>query len=336
MKINKRLCSSKDGPNHSSQGASAMNQKRPGNSNVDSTASTSSGGHKERKYLWTSAEAITYATTRAYGDMETAIMSRIKESNQRRFRMYFYPSVILISAVVYFFGSEFRKYLAQETAGLAKETLENENLKIQTQELATAVIQTILNDKEVTNQAAKFLQQAAGAPETQEALLKLTQYILSHPDTLKEVTKLVKQLLQELSTDKETAKQLATLLIAALAEPKVQWALSQLVSELLKDPEVVRAVEVLVVELSQKPVVLHATNELLLKSSQAVLTDNQVLSQSQEFVADVMGDDRLQREGGHALINSISHAVRPTFLRMLGVGLVITAVGLVKIVLSPF
>ena len=100
-----------------------------------------------------------------------------------------------------------------------------------------------------------------------------------------------------------------------MAEPQVQWALSQLVSELLKDPEVVRAVEILVVELSQKPVVFPATNELLLKSSQAVLTDNQVLSQSQEFVADVMGDDRLQREGGHALINSISHAVRPTFLR---------------------
>jgi hypothetical protein len=202
--MNRRLCSSKDGPNHTSQDASASttnHQKRHG---TEATGSTSSAnpGHKERKYLWTSAEAITYATTRAYGDMETAIMSRIKESNQRRFRMYFYPSMILVSAVIYFFGSEFRKYLAQETAGLAKETLENENLKVQTQELATAVIQTVLNDKEVTKQAAKFLQQAAGAPETQEALLKLTQYILSHPDTLKEVIKLVKQLLQELSTDK--------------------------------------------------------------------------------------------------------------------------------------
>jgi hypothetical protein len=158
-------------------------------------------GSKEKKYLWTSAEAITYATTRAYGDMETAIMSRIKESNQRRFRMYFYPSMIGLTVIMYFFGSEIRKYLAQETAGLAKETLENENLKIQTQELATAVIQTVLNDKEVTNQAAKFLQQAAGAPETQEALLRLTQHILAHPDTLKEMVKLVKRILEDLSTD---------------------------------------------------------------------------------------------------------------------------------------
>jgi hypothetical protein len=137
------------------------------------------------KKLWTTAEAISYATrlytqqiNNAYGDLETAVMSRIKESNQRRFRMYFFPMTISVIVVTYFFGSEIRKTLTDQTAGLAKETLENENLKIQTQELATAVIQTILNDVEVTNQAAKFLQQAAGAPESQEALLRLTLHVL--------------------------------------------------------------------------------------------------------------------------------------------------------------
>ena len=49
-----------------------------------------------------------------------------------------------------------------------------------------------------------------------------------------------------------------------------------------------------------------------------------------------MGDDRLQREGGNALINSVSHAIRPTLLRCLGLALVGVSVALVKVVLSPF
>ena len=50
----------------------------------------------------------------------------------------------------------------------------------------------------------------------------------------------------------------------------------------------------------------------------------------------MMGDDRLQREGGNALINSVSHAVRPTLLRCIGVGLVGVSLALLKVVLSPF
>jgi hypothetical protein len=33
-------------------------------------------------------------------------------------------------------------------------------------------------------------------------------------------------------------------------------------------------------------------------STQTVLSDNQIITQSKDFVADVMGDDAVQREGG--------------------------------------
>ena len=127
---------------------------------------------KEKKYSWTAAEAIAFSTkyyaseiNKVYGDMETALMRRIKESNQRRFRFFFFSTVFGLSWVIFLFGAELKKILSDKTADLAKETLENESLKIQTQELATAVIQTILNDKDVTSQAAKFLLEAAGARE---------------------------------------------------------------------------------------------------------------------------------------------------------------------------
>lgn len=40
---------------------------------------------------------------------------------------------------------------------------ENESLKIQTQELATAVVHTVLNDKDITAQAITFLRDATTA-----------------------------------------------------------------------------------------------------------------------------------------------------------------------------
>ena len=41
----------------------------------------------------------------------------------------------------------------------------------------------------------------------------------------------------------------------------------------------------------------------------------QIISQSKDFVTDVMGDDTLQKEGGDALWNSVSHALKPGAIR---------------------
>lgn len=41
----------------------------------------------------------------------------------------------------------------------------------------------------------------------------------------------------------------------------------------------------------------------------------QVVSRSKEFVAEVMGDDTLQREGGDALFKSVYHALTPGLYR---------------------
>lgn len=41
----------------------------------------------------------------------------------------------------------------------------------------------------------------------------------------------------------------------------------------------------------------------------------QVQEESRCFVAEVMGDDKLQREGGDALWNSVRHALKPGFIR---------------------
>jgi hypothetical protein len=99
----------------------------------------------------TKQQAVNYSheINKAYSEMEHNIMKGINETNQRRFRLFLLSSTLIILWVGIVFGSKIRRMLSDQTAGLAKETLENESLKLQTQELAMAVVQTVLNDKEV-------------------------------------------------------------------------------------------------------------------------------------------------------------------------------------------
>jgi hypothetical protein len=65
-------------------------------------------------------------------------------------------------------------------------------------------------------------------------------------------------------------------------------------------------------------------------------TITQIVNQSREFVADVMRDAALQREGGDALWNSVTHALKPGMIRLAGFSIVVASIGLASIVLRPY
>jgi hypothetical protein len=173
---------------------------------ADNNSTTNSNNNNNNKST-TSEESKSSATfysqefNKIYGDMERKMMTRINESNQRRFRIVLISSVLFIIWIVAIFGKKIRQSFTKEAAGLARETLENESLKIQTQELAMAVVQTVLDDKEVTTAAGVFLQEAAAVPETQQALVNLTTHVLKHPETLKEVNVLCNKLMAILANE---------------------------------------------------------------------------------------------------------------------------------------
>jgi hypothetical protein len=173
-------------------------------SKSDPSSSGHAGTHKlfDGSAIGSATMHYTHEINRVYSELEKNLMQRINESNQRRFRIILLSTVLFITWIGAVFGTRIRKMLSDQTAGLAKETLENESLKVQTQELAMAVVNTVLNDKEVTAHAASFLREASVVPETQQALLQLTLHVLQHPDTLEEATTLAKKLITVLAKDK--------------------------------------------------------------------------------------------------------------------------------------
>ena len=143
-------------------------------------------------------------------------------------------------------------------------------------------------------------------------------------------------MINNLHDDQQTIQKLGVLFAASISEPKVKSAFVELIGELTKDPDVLTAVEELASKVILKPEVYDATAILLGKSTQDILRDGKVIDQSRDFVADVMGDDRLQRKTGTALFNTFSHAISPSVTRCIGAGLVISAVAVVQIALSPW
>jgi len=201
--------------------------------------------------------------TSAYVELEKNLMARIHESSSRRFRLALISTIVFIVWVVAVFGKMIRKALSDQTAGLAKETLENADLKVQTEELAMAVVRTVLNDTQVTANAATFLREAAMMPETQQALLKLTIHVLQHKESLQEVSGLVKRLLAQLSKDKEAVESLGAVFAASLQEPAVKTAAIALITDLCKDPEIMAAVTELTLAVINKDEVSQVRFSLL-------------------------------------------------------------------------
>lgn len=182
-------------------------------SSASNTTSQSAGTkpteHPRKTTFQNIADTVNYAN-HSLEEIEKKLMDRVNQKNRRQFRLYFFGSIFLLVVgsylLVHFFGRDIRKMVSDETAVFAKETLENEDLKIQTKELAMAVVATILNDKEVTAMAANFLRDASTAEETQAALLELVLHVLQHERTLEEVRVLSVKLITALSADKVSSK----------------------------------------------------------------------------------------------------------------------------------
>lgn len=360
----------KDGHQPNAELPKTENKTNSDTNSINQT--TVAAGHVIEKAGATAAAAAEAASkysqqyASAYVQIEQNLMQRMHESSRRRFRVTLISTIVFIVWVVAVFGKMIRKALSDQTAGLAKETLSNDALKVQTEELAMAVVQTVLNDTQVTAHAATFLREAAMVPETQQALLKLTLHVLQHKDSQNELSNLIKKLIAQLSGDKESMENLGLLFASALQEPTVRAAAVALIADLCKDPEVVKVVTELTLTVINKEEVSHvsvlqlhildieieiypltsstfpsllcpqATGNLLTGISTTILGDQEVVAQSRDFVVEVMGDELIQREGGDAIWNSVRHALKPGIIRIAGLSIVCFSLGLIKVMLSPF
>ncbi|CAM9895236.1 unnamed protein product [Laminaria digitata] len=257
--------------------------------------------------------------------MERTLMCKGHAQDKTRFRALGLSGVLLLVWVLSMFGSEIRRYFASQTAEVARETLKVEALQVQTQELATALVQTLLNDQEVVSAGALFLREASTNPETQAAVMSLALYVLQHPETLAETHVLAKKLVQAVLDSPDTVEQVTDMAVRVMANPRFRQGVSTLVVALGESEEVFDAASQLAASVFQDPNIEDMLTAILSASSHKVLEDEQVFDHSKEFVAQVMGDDAVQRSGGDALWVTVRHALQSRMLKVTGLGLLVAS-----------
>lgn len=171
------------------------------------------GGEHQSSYFPTPESIRTSAETMSgmYSDFEQRIMTRLQVS-QSRFRIILASACGLFSWGVYVWGKEIRDYFTQQTAQVARDTMAHESFQIQSQELALAVVQALLNDREVLMRATNFLRDAVSTPQTKSAMIDLATYILKHPDVQAEATKLGKDVIFNLTKDPEVVQEVISVI----------------------------------------------------------------------------------------------------------------------------
>lgn len=110
-------------------------------------------------------------------------------------------SVLAVLWVTSFFRQEIRQFFINEAVIIGVETLSNEKLIKQTQQLVQSVVQSVLSDKELMAHVTAFLSDITAVPETRQTLTELALHVLQHPQSVEELTKLSQRIVDNLSKD---------------------------------------------------------------------------------------------------------------------------------------
>ncbi|RHZ31665.1 hypothetical protein DYB37_004826 [Aphanomyces astaci] len=194
-----------------------------------------------------------------------------------------------------------RSKMTKTTAEVATETLQNESLQIQTQELASQIVQTVLNDPKVLDQASQFLQKLMATEATRGAVVQLTSNVLNDPQTLAHVTKLSKQILFNLFQDPTTLRQFVDLIKAAIVDPTTRANVILLLDQLMKDEPTRARLTALMAWTFVQPPVQRGVATTMTASVHNLMSNPDVQDHAKEFIGGVVRDETVQTQSGEAL-----------------------------------
>lgn len=209
------------------------------------------------------------------------------------------------------FGPELKLGMSKHTADVASRSLQDETLQHNSRELASQIVQTVLSDPNVLDQAASFLQQLVSMSVTRAAIRALIVQTLSDPETLKHVVQLAKSALAVLLEDPSTRRHVLELVQAAIADPQTKASLIKLLQELLRDDTLRQNVAGLLGDVFKQEPVKASVKSTIGESVHSVLSREDIQDHAKEFVANVVHDRTVQAQSGDAIWSTVLYAVTP-------------------------
>ncbi|KAI9911035.1 hypothetical protein PsorP6_011027 [Peronosclerospora sorghi] len=230
-------------------------------------------------------------------------------------RMWWWVGSFILGGVgIVAFGPELKLGMSKHTADVASRSLQDETLRDNTRALASQIVQTVLNDPKVLDQASMFLQRLLMMESTRGALQRLVTQTLQDPQTRSHVAALTKQTVRVLLDDPETVRQMVDFLRSAVVAPETKEALMLLLDQLMHDDQTRANVTHLLAHTLLQDIVKQSVGETLRASVHDVLNRRDVQDHTKEFISDVIRDQTVQAQGGEAIWETFKYALTPTWL----------------------
>ncbi|RLN26419.1 hypothetical protein BBJ28_00010597 [Nothophytophthora sp. Chile5] len=223
-------------------------------------------------------------------------------------------STVLAGVGLMAFGPELKLGMSRHTAEVASRSLQDETLRDNTRELASQIVQTVLNDPKVLDQASRFLQRLVVMDSTREALRALVIHTLNDPLTRSQVTELTQRTVAALLEDPKTLRQVVDLLRSMVVDPRAKEALLLLLEQLMRDEQTrANLTQLLAHTFLQEPVKQNVGRSLT-EAVHDVLSRRDIQNHAKEFVSGVVRDQTVQAQGGDAIWSTVMYAVTPGWL----------------------
>ena len=269
-----------------------------------------------------------------YREYEQQLMRTLRASNVEQFRVAVTAGALVTVWVVSVFGRQIRRFFSTQTAEVARETLENEELQARTQELAAAVVRTILNDEDILLKLTNFVKRAAGDAVLRGALVDMAVHIVQHEETLAEVKVLGLRLVDHLLASPQVTEQAGELVQRVWALENVRKATLDVLVELLQDEQVYEATLTLLRRVSEEDAFRDKVKQVLVGASYGVVGDEGVHKAAKNFVHEVVSDSDVQRTGGRSLRATVWYSLEPALGKVMSFGALIGSVLVVRLYLG--
>ena len=199
--------------------------------------------------------------------------------------------------LIYIFRDPLKANLSEQTADVAKRSLNSTEVQTQVNVLSADVVQGLLNNPAVMAQSQAFLTRLMAAPDTRANLVTLLQATANDPETLALMSKFSAALLADLASRPDTLAQLTNLLRSAITNPGNEQALQVLFKSFAAEPNTQRMVA-----------------DLARAAALDVLNDDAVKEAAKQFLKDVTADTAVQKSTGDALWNAVKFSLKPNWL----------------------
>ncbi|KAG7381531.1 hypothetical protein PHYPSEUDO_005949 [Phytophthora pseudosyringae] len=223
-------------------------------------------------------------------------------------------SLVLGGVALVAFGPELKLGMSKHTAEVASRSLQDETLRDNSRELASQIVQTVLNDPEVLDQASRFLQRLVVMDSTREALKALAIHTLNDPMTRTQVANLTKHTVAALLEDPKTLRQLVDLLRSTVMDPQAKEALLLLLEQIMRDEQTRANLTQLLAHTFLQDAVKQNVGKTLGESVHDVLSRGDVQNHAKEFVSGVVRDQTVQAQSGDAIWGTFMYALTPSWL----------------------